>query len=98
MYVCACHLVDIGVLLAELPFVLHNGFQVRKTISDLQWKQSKTHQLNQIQSQHMNTHWQADNEEFTSPCRACGPRWCVELLHSIELFHTFVMSNVVLSL
>ena len=34
-YVCVCHLIDIGVLLAELPFALHNGFQVRETISDL---------------------------------------------------------------
>ena len=30
-----CHLIDIGVLLAELPFALHNGLQVREMISDL---------------------------------------------------------------
>ena len=35
LYVCVCHLIDIGVLLAKLPFALHNGFQVRETISDL---------------------------------------------------------------
>ena len=33
---CVCYLIDIGVLLAELPFVLHNGLQVRETASDLQ--------------------------------------------------------------
>ena len=31
-----CHLIDIGVLLAELSFVLHDGLQVRKMILDLQ--------------------------------------------------------------
>ena len=43
-----CHLVDIGVLLAgvllaELPFVLHDGFQVRKIFSDLQRSKLRSH-------------------------------------------------------
>ena len=43
-FMCACHLIDIRVLLAVLPFVLHNGFQMRETISDLE-KKRKVKQL-----------------------------------------------------
>ena len=43
MHVCVCHLIDIGVLLAELPFVLHDGFQVRKIFSDLQRSKLRSH-------------------------------------------------------
>ena len=41
LYMCKCHLIDIGVLLAELSFVLHNGLQVRETISNLQRRRVK---------------------------------------------------------
>ena len=35
---CICHLIDIGILLAELPFVLDNSLQVRETILNLNWR------------------------------------------------------------
>ena len=37
------HLIDIGVLLTELPLVLHNGLQVRETVPDLQRRTRSTH-------------------------------------------------------
>ena len=56
LHVCMCYLIDIGVLLAELPFVLHNGLQVRKTASDLQESRVNyiNHNATEVQTEYAN--------------------------------------------
>ena len=64
LYVYVSHVIDIGVLLAELSFVLHNGLQLRKIPSDLQ-RRSKLSIRPECQINHTYTHWQADIEQCT---------------------------------